>query len=135
MSRRWVEHDPIEIYENVQKCIAEAVEKAEAALGAKPVIKGLGITNQRETAVAWSKVTGKPLTNAVVWMDTRTKCASHHRRRCGRLAPSMQLPHPPAASVIIPSPCLPPNAIAGTFATASRRSSATRREPSTAHSC
>lgn len=65
----------MEIFANVQRTMAEALEKAEAALGVKPVVKGLGITNQRETAVAWSKTTGKPLTNAVVWMDTRTKCA------------------------------------------------------------
>ena len=34
---------------------------------------GVGITNQRETTVAWDKVTGKPLHNAIVWHDNRTK--------------------------------------------------------------
>ncbi|GIR01099.1 MAG: hypothetical protein CM15mP10_1620 [Actinomycetota bacterium] len=36
-------------------------------------IKSIGITNQRETTVAWSKSTGKPLYNAIVWQDTRTQ--------------------------------------------------------------
>lgn len=36
-------------------------------------IKGCGITNQRETTVAWNPATGKPYCNAVVWCDTRTK--------------------------------------------------------------
>lgn len=37
------------------------------------VIKGVGVTNQRETVVAWNRLTGKPLYNAIVWLDTRTK--------------------------------------------------------------
>lgn len=36
-------------------------------------IRGIGITNQRETTVIWDKTTGKPLYNALVWLDTRTK--------------------------------------------------------------
>ena len=36
-------------------------------------VAGVGITNQRETTVAWDKTTGKPLHNAIVWHDTRTK--------------------------------------------------------------
>jgi glycerol kinase len=64
----------MEIFENVKRCMSEAFRRAEEVLGTKPVIRGLGVTNQRETAVAWSKATGKPLTNAVVWMDTRTRC-------------------------------------------------------------
>src|SRR5256886_14765989 len=36
-------------------------------------ISGIGITNQRETAVVWEKKTGKPVYNAIVWQDTRTR--------------------------------------------------------------
>ena len=35
-------------------------------------VRGIGITNQRETTVAWNKRTGEPLHNALVWLDTRT---------------------------------------------------------------
>ena len=38
----------------------------------KKDIQAIGITNQRETTVAWDKTTGKPLCNAIVWLDTRT---------------------------------------------------------------
>ena len=37
-----------------------------------------GITNQRETAVAWSRRTGKPLAKAIVWADSRTKHTVAH---------------------------------------------------------
>ena len=36
-------------------------------------VKAIGITNQRETTVAWDKLTGEPLHNAIVWHDARTK--------------------------------------------------------------
>jgi glycerol kinase len=36
-------------------------------------VKAIGITNQRETTVAWNKMTGQPLYNAIVWHDARTK--------------------------------------------------------------
>eukprot|EP00252_Welwitschia_mirabilis_P004089 TRINITY_DN1427_c0_g1_i1.p1 TRINITY_DN1427_c0_g1~~TRINITY_DN1427_c0_g1_i1.p1 ORF type:complete len:531 (-),score=91.74 TRINITY_DN1427_c0_g1_i1:346-1938(-) len=69
----WVEHDPLDILESVRTCMREALEKAKAA--GKEVEKGLraiGITNQRETTLIWSKTTGLPLYNAIVWMDART---------------------------------------------------------------
>lgn len=68
----WCEHDPLEIWESVQLCINEALKVAEKKLGALNV-RALGITNQRETLVAWSRSTGKPLYNAIVWLDTRTR--------------------------------------------------------------
>jgi glycerol kinase len=65
----WVEHDANEIWENTQKVISEAISKANL----KPqALQAIGITNQRETVVAWDKATGNPLTNAIVWQDTRT---------------------------------------------------------------
>eukprot|EP01018_Ginkgo_biloba_P006750 Gb_05773 [translate_table: standard] len=69
----WVEHDPMDILESVRTCMQEACQKAKVA--GKAVEKGLkaiGITNQRETTIVWSKTTGRPLYNAIVWMDART---------------------------------------------------------------
>ncbi|PIA28974.1 hypothetical protein AQUCO_06400030v1 [Aquilegia coerulea] len=70
----WVEHDPMEILESVKVCIEKALDKATAD-GYKNVVKGLkaiGLTNQRETTLVWSKSSGLPLYNAIVWMDART---------------------------------------------------------------
>ncbi|XP_074312674.1 glycerol kinase-like [Silene latifolia] len=69
----WVEHDPTEILESVRICIAKAIDKATA--GGHNIdsgLKAIGITNQRETTVVWSKSTGLPLYKAIVWMDART---------------------------------------------------------------
>ena len=63
-----VEHDPIEIIDSVNKCIQQVVNDIDIK-----EIKSIGITNQRETTVAWSKSTGKPFYNAIVWQDTRTQ--------------------------------------------------------------
>eukprot|EP01016_Furgasonia_blochmanni_P056389 TRINITY_DN9605_c0_g1_i2.p1 TRINITY_DN9605_c0_g1~~TRINITY_DN9605_c0_g1_i2.p1 ORF type:complete len:545 (+),score=138.61 TRINITY_DN9605_c0_g1_i2:96-1730(+) len=68
----WLEHDPMEIIENVNAVIAEGMEQVKAKGFATSSIKCLGVTNQRETVVAWNKNTGKPYYNAVVWSDTRT---------------------------------------------------------------
>lgn len=65
----WVEHDPLEIWNNAQWVIEDSLQKA--GLEAEDVV-GLGITNQRETTVVWSKSTGVPLCPAIVWQDTRT---------------------------------------------------------------
>jgi glycerol kinase len=66
----WVEHDPIEIWENTRKVIGGALSKAN--LNSKN-IEAVGITNQRETAVVWDRTTGQPVYNAIVWQDTRTQ--------------------------------------------------------------
>ncbi len=64
----WVEHDPEEIWRRAQDVIQEAME----ARGLRPEdLSAIGITNQRETTVVWHKKTGKPVTNAIVWQDTR----------------------------------------------------------------
>lgn len=65
----WVEHDGQEIWQNTQKVIAGALEKANIEASD---IAAVGITNQRETTLLWDKKTGEPLHNALVWMDTRT---------------------------------------------------------------
>lgn len=63
----------MEIVETVRVCIAKAVEEATAAgYNVKSNLKGIGVTNQRETTVVWSKSSGSPLYNALVWMDVRT---------------------------------------------------------------
>nr|AZL94747.1 glycerol kinase [Nephromyces sp. MMRI] len=67
----WCEHDPMEILEKVYKVLSEAYEEAKNKF-TDFTIKCIGITNQRETIVAWDKTTGKPLYNAIVWMDART---------------------------------------------------------------
>lgn len=72
----WVEHDAGEIWSSQAGVISEAL--AGANLRAKDVA-GIGITNQRETAVVWDRKTGKPICNAIVWQDRRT--AGH----CDRL--------------------------------------------------
>ena len=66
----WVEHDPVEIWENTRRVIGGAVSRANLNSGN---IAAVGITNQRETAVVWDRHTGKPVHNAIVWQDTRTQ--------------------------------------------------------------
>lgn len=64
----WVEHNPLEIWAKVSTVISAALTHA----GIKGTdLSVIGITNQRETTVAWDRVTGKPLYNAIVWQDTR----------------------------------------------------------------
>lgn len=65
----WVEHDPMEIWENTQAVVQEALAQANAKL---TEIAAIGITNQRETTVIWDRESGRPIYNAIVWQDTRT---------------------------------------------------------------
>lgn len=63
----WVEHDAEEIWQKAKECLQKVCE------GINPKdIYGLGITNQRETVVAFEKSTGKALANAIVWQCRRT---------------------------------------------------------------
>ncbi len=64
----WVEHDPIEIWARTQEVVREAVAAAPRGR-----VLTVGITNQRETVVAWDARTGRPAYNAIVWQDTRTE--------------------------------------------------------------
>ena len=62
--RGWVEHDPEEIF----SCTLGAVRDVLETLGIAPSqVAAAGISNQRETAMIWSRRTGKPVYNAVVW--------------------------------------------------------------------
>ncbi len=65
----WVEHDPLEIWGTQIGVSYEAIAKANIA---PSQIKGIGITNQRETTIIWDKNTGKPIYNAIVWQCRRT---------------------------------------------------------------
>ncbi|WP_049893041.1 glycerol kinase GlpK [Natronococcus jeotgali] len=65
----WVEHDPIEIWENTKDVITTALGKA----GISPdQLEAIGVTNQRETTLLWDADSGRPVHNAIVWQDRRT---------------------------------------------------------------
>lgn len=64
----WVEHDPHEIVDKTIACARELIAKA----GGADRIAAIGITNQRETIVAWDRMTGKAICPAIVWQDRRT---------------------------------------------------------------
>lgn len=66
----WVSHDAMEIYENTVAVVRRLVEKSGIEKGA---VAGVGISNQRETSVAWSRSTGQPLQEAIVWQCARAK--------------------------------------------------------------
>jgi glycerol kinase len=66
----WVEHDPMEIWVNVREVSGEALSRAQLT---RHDIAGIGITNQRETAIIWNRKTGLPVYNGLVWQDTRTQ--------------------------------------------------------------
>jgi glycerol kinase len=78
----WHEHDPLEIWYRTKSCIeavAEALERYDSStrgnhhkIHLQTALAGIGITNQRETTVAWNAETGKPYYRAIVWDDVRT---------------------------------------------------------------
>ena len=70
----WVEHDPLEIWQNVQRVMREALKKAEIEPAA---LTAIGITNQRETTLIWDRTTGKPLAQ-------RARLAGYAQRRARR---------------------------------------------------
>ena len=83
----WVEHDAEEIYQNMIEAIRQLIEHETLNIEHSAAHESadtnnvpcsmfhaqysLCITNQRETAVVWNKLTGKPISRAVVWQDTR----------------------------------------------------------------
>lgn len=66
----WVEHDANEIWTSVLACVAEVLRKSDIN---PDQIAGIGISNQRETAVVWDKKTGKPIYKAIVWQSRQTE--------------------------------------------------------------
>lgn len=77
----WVEHDGEEIYRNTIQTVKDLVARAGIC---KSQIAGLGISNQRETAIAWNRMTGKPVYNAIVWQCARGACLTDRLEQEGR---------------------------------------------------
>lgn len=73
----WVEHDLLEIYGNTVEVVKQVIN--EAGIDNSQVL-GIGISNQRETAAVWDKVTGEPVYNAIVWQCSRGEAI------CNRIA-------------------------------------------------
>ncbi len=66
----WVEHDPMAIWQSQLHTAREALRQG----GLRPAdVRGVGITNQRETTLLWHRRTGAPLHPAIVWQDRRTE--------------------------------------------------------------
>jgi glycerol kinase len=79
----WVEHDPLEIWNAVVDTLKAVTLRQQAAGNA---IAAIGVTNQRETVVAWDRKSGLPLHRAIVWQDRRTA------ERCDQLRDEGYLP-------------------------------------------
>ncbi|HET6312290.1 MAG TPA: glycerol kinase GlpK [Chloroflexia bacterium] len=65
----WVEHDPEEIWASQLEVARKVLRDSDIAPGR---IAAIGVTNQRETTLAWDSDTGEPICNAIVWQDRRT---------------------------------------------------------------
>lgn len=86
----WVEHDAQEIWRNTQDVIAGAL--AKAGLRARD-LAAIGVANQRETCLLWDRATGRPLHNALVWMDTRTQSfVDSHAEHAAQIQATTGLP-------------------------------------------
>lgn len=75
----WVEHDANEIWDSMAHTVAEVVAAVNQPIAA------IGITNQRETVVAWDARTGEPIARAIVWQDRRTA------HMCDSLRPHLEV--------------------------------------------
>nr|WP_300825299.1 glycerol kinase [uncultured Schaedlerella sp.] len=64
----WVSHDPMEIYQNIIAVTARLLEETQID---RDKVAGVGISNQRETSLAWNRITGEPVGHAVVWQCAR----------------------------------------------------------------
>ncbi len=76
----WVEHDANEIWDVTRRVARHALADAKADTGS---LDAIGITNQRETVVAWDPKTGEPVHNALVWQDRRTAARCDELREAG----------------------------------------------------
>jgi len=74
----WVEHDPQAIWRSTRRVLRRALGEVD-----KGRVCGLGITNQRETALMWDRETGRPVHNAIVWQCRRTAGQCEELRRSG----------------------------------------------------
>src|SRR3984957_13734784 len=78
----WVEHDPEDIWDSVRATLAELGSRL---VGRGDTVAAIGITNQRETLVAFDRSTGQPLHNAIVWQDRRTAALCTELTAAGHL--------------------------------------------------
>ena len=98
----WVSHDPAEIYKNTIEVVTRLVEESGID---KDKIVGVGISNQRETSLAWDKLTGEPLGQAIVWQCARAVDICERVEKLGeaeniRLKTGMNLsPYFPASKI------------------------------------
>lgn len=83
----WVEHNPDHIWQSVLQALQELKTRALSSglcpSWTKREIVGIGITNQRETVVAWDGISGEPRANAIVWQDRRTASICERLRARG----------------------------------------------------
>lgn len=89
----WVEQDAEEIYRTVIATLTQAIDEAGLEF---QEISAIGITNQRETVVAWNKETGDPLYNAINWQCRRTA------KRCLELRPQENMIHEKTGLIVDP---------------------------------
>lgn len=82
----WLEHNPLEIWQDTYACIQQATQKLGIAFGQ---IAAIGLTVQRETCLLWDKTTGQPIHRAIVWQDRRTAPLCETLRAQGK-APLIQ---------------------------------------------
>lgn len=76
----WVEHDPDEIWRRLKDLVRDMLDKTD--IDARN-IKAVGLSNQRETAMAWHRQTGKPVYRAIVWQCARGAAICEELRRKG----------------------------------------------------
>jgi len=76
----WVEHNPTQIYDNTLGVVKAVVEKSKID---KNDIVGIGISNQRETAMVWNKSSGVPVYNAIVWQCARGEAICNEIAKAG----------------------------------------------------
>ena len=76
----WVEHDADEIWAATAATLNEVVDRV-----GRDAVAAIGITNQRETALAWDRATGRPYGNAIVWQDRRTAARCRDLEEAGQL--------------------------------------------------
>ena len=89
----WVEHDPVEIWEAALATLTEVISQV-----GEGNVAAIGITNQRETVLAWNRTTGAPYGTAIVWQDRRTAA------RCDELVAAGALPQVRAITGLVLDP-------------------------------
>ena len=83
----WVEHDPLELWATQRDTARQALAQLQTQGHDLARVRGIGITNQRETVVLWRRDTGQPVARAIVWQDrrTETRCAQWREQGMERM--------------------------------------------------